>query len=89
MQIEQLEKKLFGSIPIPFAITSAKDPKLGEKIVLLLEADVYLAEIEVAVNELLSPYERPKKIMCINKIPLTENGKTDRAECKRIAAEKE
>lgn len=89
VQIEQLEKKLFGSIPIPFAITSAKDPKLGEKIVLLLEADVYLAEIEVAVNELLSPYERPKKIMCINKIPLTENGKTDRAECKRIAAEKE
>ncbi len=89
VQIEQLEKKLSGSIPMPFAITSTKDPKLGEKIILLLEAEVYPAEIEAAVNELLSPYERPKQIMCINKIPLTENGKTDRAECKRIAEEKE
>lgn len=89
VQIEQLEKKLSGSIPMPFAITSTKDPKLGEKIVLLLEAEVYPVEIEAAVNGLLSPYERPKQIMCINKIPLTENGKTDRAECKKIAEEKE
>ena len=85
MQIEQIERKLSTAIPTAYAITSAPDPKLGEKIILLLEPFDCPEGIEVRIAHLLSPYERPKQILYVDALPLTGNGKTDRTACKKIA----
>lgn len=85
IQVEQVEKKLSEFISVAFALTSVSDPKLGERIVLLLESKDCPDQIKSDINSELSPYERPKDILLVSILPMTENGKVDRPACKRMA----
>lgn len=85
IQAEQIEKKLSSVFSTAYAITSVPDPKLGEKIVLLVERIEETDDLETKIKNLLPPYERPKQILYIDALPLTENGKINRAACKKIA----
>ncbi len=85
IQAEQIEKKLSTVFSTAYAITSVPDPKLGEKIVLLVERFEKTDDIETKIKNLLPPYERPKQILYIDILPLTENGKINRAACKKLA----
>ncbi len=78
---EIIEKKLASEIKQPFFIASEKDKALGEKVVLIIESDYKSKKDEFSVIfENLSKYERPKKIISIEKFLYTETGKIKRAE---------
>lgn len=84
---EQIEKKLEKSIPVPYAISSAPDERLGEKIILVVESSADKAlksAIEMQCRSLLSKYEQPKAIVFTDKLPRTGNGKIDRKGLKRF-----
>jgi Acyl-CoA synthetases (AMP-forming)/AMP-acid ligases II len=86
IQIEDIEEMLTGKISFPFLITSRKDNKFGEKIVLIVQADKkYLTKIEEICQNILPHYWIPKKILFIDSLPMTGNGKPDRAKAKEIA----
>ncbi|WP_163324401.1 AMP-binding protein [Draconibacterium mangrovi] len=84
---EQIEEKLAKEMPLPYAISSAPDKHLGEKIILLIEGKVD-GEVKTIIQnhctKLLSKYEQPKDIRFIEKLPRTENGKIDRKKLKLI-----
>lgn len=90
IQIEQVEAALKEHLTTPFLITSIPDPKFGEIIVLLIEIggrhETY-EEIQKICEEVLPPYWRPKQIIPLEQLPLTETGKPDRATAKRLAEE--
>lgn len=75
IQIEEVEKLLEPIISCPFAITSAPDPKFGEIVVLAVEGEVD----ENSIHQSLPEYYIPKRIILIDKLPLTETGKISRA----------
>ena len=66
-----------------FAITSMPDPKYGEIVVLVLEADVDKS----ALRQVLSRYQVPKKLIRFAQIPLTGTQKINRAELKKQVLE--
>lgn len=87
VQIEQVEESLRPHLLFPFMITSVPDAKFGERIVLLAETGTESGvRIAKAVEE-LPVYWRPKQTFYMERIPLTETGKPDRATAKRIAAD--
>ena len=86
LQPEQIEQKLKSYISYPFVITSRKDKKLGEALVLLIESEsFYVAELNTQINQVLSTYERPKAICFVAKLPRTETEKIRRPKCKELA----
>ena len=91
VQIEEIETALRNNLKLPFLITSAPDPKFGEHIVLLVEADEVLSHstqlndlIHLAIDK-LPIYWRPKSTIFVSHIPLTGTGKPDRATAKVLA----
>lgn len=87
IQIESLEKKikqLFDSLGYKesFFITSKKDSKLGEKIILVIEKDfidkTYLNSIFFALEKSLSKYQIPKSILNTKQFIFTQSGKLDK-----------
>ncbi len=89
IQAETVEAKLSTRINIPFAITSIPDKTLGEAVVLVIEqrdncSHLSVPEIEKICNEVLDKYERPKRIIYVKKLPLTETGKICRAELSNL-----
>jgi o-succinylbenzoate---CoA ligase len=72
---EIIEKKLSNSIESRYFITSVKDEKLGEKLVLLIEGEK--KEIDFNKTE-LSKFEVPKNVYFIQKFEETETGKIQR-----------
>jgi O-succinylbenzoic acid--CoA ligase len=88
---EEIEKKLEAFISEPFAISSLPDNRLGEIIVLVIERDKNILSektYDKIYNEQLSQYEQPKKIIFINELPKTENGKINRPKLKLRLLEK-
>jgi len=83
LHIEEIEEQLRPLIPFPFCITKRPDAKFGEVAVLLVEGTM---DYESAI-ESLPQYSRPKAIIKVSKIPLTENGKIDRASALTLAKE--
>ncbi|MFA7444610.1 MAG: AMP-binding protein [Flavobacteriaceae bacterium] len=75
---ESIENKLFGKITAPFFVGGIPDSVLGEKLVLVIEAEKY--ELPATVFEELEKYEKPKEVFFIPKFPLTESGKIKRNE---------
>lgn len=78
---EQIEEKLAKQMSLPFAISSAPDERLGEKLILLIEgkADEQLKNtIQANCRKALATYEVPKEIRFIEKLPRTANGKINR-----------
>jgi len=83
IQPEEVEKILQKIISANFVITSVPHRQLGEAVTLLVENTDQ--EFELADSGILPPYQQPKFIVCIDKIPLTGNGKIDRVATKRLA----
>jgi len=81
MQIEVLEDKIRSLFTAGFAITTLPDIKLGEAIALLTETEIKQEDLKLY----LSKYELPRYIIKVDKIPLTETNKTDRAACRQLA----
>lgn len=87
IQIEILEKKIKeifnnSNYNENFFITSKKDNKLGEKIVLVIEKEFLYTEDQYSFFSLLKQhlekYEVPKIILNTKKFILTESGKLDK-----------
>ncbi|MEG1543211.1 MAG: AMP-binding protein [Tannerellaceae bacterium] len=87
VQAETVEAILRPYITTPFAITARPDARLGESVVLLVEAPVDTTSLSVLLTHLFPGYDRPKQIVTVSSLPLTGNGKIDRATCRRIVTE--
>ncbi|HLW10336.1 MAG TPA: hypothetical protein VKX35_08050, partial [Fermentimonas sp.] len=85
VQIEVVEEELRPYINGSFAITSIPHPKLGEAIVLLVDEANNKDRIKDIVEKILPRYHQPLHIITVTAIPVTGNGKTDRATAKRLA----
>lgn len=86
MQPEMMEGWVQHSLPMAFVFTAIPDERLGEAVVLLVEGAMQVESIRVLVEAALpSKYQSPKWIVPVDKIPMTGNGKIDRAACKRLA----
>jgi len=78
---EHLERKLEKYIDTPFAISSEPHDVLGEQLVLVVEAvesPQRLSSLLSICQERLDKYEIPRKILFVEKLPLTATGKIDR-----------
>lgn len=84
IQIEEVEALLKPLLNNGFAITSLPDPKFGEIVVLATEREID----ENSISNLLPVYSMPKKIIRVNKIPLTETGKISRVALKQLVLNK-
>ena len=85
IQIEDIENLLQKTELTDFLITSVPDKTFGEAIV-LLTLPQSTNKIESAITT-LPKYWKPKHIIEIQEIPLTETGKPNRAKAKIIANE--
>ena len=90
IQIEEEERRLKAFIPVPFALTSVPDERLGEALVLLLDAACPAddALLMAEMRSRLPRYHAPRRIVRVSEVPRTENGKTDRGACRRLAGGK-
>ena len=75
---EQVEQKLGEKLDRRFFITSKEDKELGEKVILVIEGDLF--EIDKTVFDVLDKYEKPKEFVFVSKFKETENGKILRKE---------
>lgn len=78
---EDVEAKLSGCTAHAFAVSSIPDDRLGEKVVLVVEG---AADCLFNFDGVLRPYERPKAVIKIDKIPVTVNGKIDRVALRKV-----
>ncbi len=75
---EDIEQKI-GGIGFPFFLFAIPDQKLGEKLVMLVEARGILSIEQFKRSfESLSKYEKPKKVFTISKFIKTAGDKLDR-----------
>ena len=87
IQIEEEEKRLKECIATPFALTSVADERLGEALVLLID-NHYPADDDTLMSDIKSRmprYHAPRKIIRVEKVPQTENGKINRKACRELA----
>lgn len=79
---EEVEKKLQEAFDFPFMITSKKDEKWGEKVVMIVPAENLKRTSESRIIEkcrqICLHHEVPKEIIAIDELPTTENGKIKR-----------
>ena len=89
IQIEEEEQRLKDFVPVPFALTAVSDERLGEALVLLVDAACPLPD-EALLTEAkrrLPRYHAPRHVVRVEAVPLAGNGKTDRQSCRRIACQ--
>ncbi len=76
---EQLEKKLDGIIHSNYFITSLPDELLENKVVLVIESDIYSYEKEIflkkEMEKVLGKYELPKQILFVSEFVYSESNK--------------
>ena len=84
LQIEEIERELQPLLSSPFMITKKKDPKFGEIVILLTEGDTEQAKAEL--SKMTNKFSKPKLIIHIDKLPLTETGKPARAKAMELAS---
>lgn len=92
IQAEEVEQKLRQVMDIPYLISRVRDKKFGELVVLLLESSSPLSEEETEKYKALCAsalqrYERPRLVLSVGKLPLTETGKPARGEAERLIEE--
>lgn len=73
---EEVEEKLAKHIASRFFISSRKDQKLGEKVILVVEGEAY--DIKKSIFSTLQKFEIPKEIIFIPKFVETETNKINR-----------
>lgn len=84
-----LEKKMEPILHFPFLISSKPNPASGEELVLLIEKELSISTVFVLWNQLFSnlePFEIPRLILFVPKIPLLESGKVNRLAAKQLAS---
>lgn len=86
IQMEEVERLLRPHLSIPYMITRAKDERLGETVVLLMEGG-NLDEAKAVCERVLPRYWQPRRFLSVAHLPLTETGKPARAEAERLAQE--
>ena len=86
IQMEEVERLLRPHLTIPYIITRAKDERLGEMVVLLMEGG-NADEVKAVCEKVLPRYWQPRRFIALDHLPLTETGKPARAEAERIANE--
>ena len=77
IQIEEVEAMLSPHLPEPFAVTKRPDEKFGEVVVLVTES-ADMERIRQICETVLPRYWRPKHLVHVDKIPMTETGKPAR-----------
>lgn len=75
---ESIESKLQSNIPHRFFVGGIPDPKLGQKLVLVIEGFPY--ELDKNLFDSLDKYEAPKQVFFVEKFLETESGKVKRLE---------
>jgi len=83
IQIEEVERLLQQHLKAPYMISKRKDKLLGEAVVLLTE-DSDTKQMQQICHEVLPPYWRPRHIVHLEHLPMTENGKPARKEAEKI-----
>ena len=87
LQLERLEERL-RKLPIRFSLTAVPDASLGEKLVMVYEANHQEDEalIKAYCREHLSRHEVPRCFIAVAQLPMTPTSKPNRAALKRLAA---
>jgi O-succinylbenzoic acid--CoA ligase len=79
---EIIERKLAPLIGERFIISSIADRVLGEKLILIVESKrwdpLIIRQLESAIRERLTPYERPKMFFFLEAFPIAGNEKISR-----------
>ncbi len=79
---ETIEKKISSFIAQRFYITSRKDEKLGEKVVLIIESEPFTElkkqQLDVQLNSNLGKFEKPREIIFKPRFEETSTGKVKR-----------
>jgi O-succinylbenzoic acid--CoA ligase len=83
IQIEEVERTLHPYLAIPFLVTCAKDERLGEQVVLLIEQGE-VDEVEAICHRILPKYWQPRHILSIDHLPMTPTGKPARSEARKL-----
>lgn len=85
---ERIEQKMTPFIKEDFAFSSMPDELLGEKLVLLIESEVYANDkyktLEYLLDRELERFQQPKEIRFIEELPRNSNGKLDRLKLKKF-----
>lgn len=81
---EEIETILSEYIASPFIIAGAKDEKLGEKIILIIEGDETINLDQALLQEKLIKFAVPKSIYYIPLFSRTESGKINRIETLKL-----
>ena len=84
IQIEEVERLLRPHLHVPYMITKAPDEKLGEQVVLLTESKT-VGDVLALCRLHLPKYWVPRRILSVDRLPLTETGKPARHEAERMA----
>lgn len=84
IQIEEVEAALYPVYRDSVQVTTRKDAKFGEIVVLLSTS---LIDVESLRQLLPNPYWLPKEVKVVPTLPRTATGKPDRAAARRIASE--
>ena len=85
IQIEEVERALKAHLTGEYAITSIRDEKFGE-LVVLLTTDEDTNAVSAICQRILPKYWQPRLILHTTNIPQTATGKLARAEIKALAA---
>lgn len=83
IQIEEVEATLRQYMEKPFVITSRKDSKYGEIVVIISESDD-ISDVKQICTQYLPKYWIPRMYI-LQKIPFTATNKPDRSKAKEIA----
>lgn len=90
VSIEALEDELAEWLSVPLAISWRASDRLGQEIVLLLEANASLeADLKEQCTrafEALPPYHRPRAVFVLPSLPRLGSGKLDRQTLRSISA---
>lgn len=84
IQIEEIENALQTTFDQAFQLTALPDAVLGERLILLVEEICPDWEDKCAH---LPKHKKPKQIIIVPKLPLTESGKPNRVQARELARE--
>ena len=88
IQIEEVERLLHPHLAVPFCITKASDPLLGEAVVMLTES-TDVESIATVCQRVLPRHWKPRRYVTVDHIPLTATGKIARKEARQLAQQSE
>lgn len=80
---ESLEQRIAHLAPGNFAVSAIPDEQLGERCVLVLERQESLTtpveeELLKNIRQILPRHHEPRRVIAVNRFPLTHGGKLDR-----------